>query len=137
MLSTVADVVSIIGVLVTGYVALTIYRIERRYVRQALLESCLPQLRAAAKNIKAAAKKSDDSKVRQELQRCRAVLSHWVAYSDSVADTRNAISVIDRVNAYHGSQLIRELDDALDVIGGEAARLELTRLKLNWSRKNG
>jgi hypothetical protein len=137
MLSTIADIVSLVGFGVTIYVAYTVWRIEQAYVRQAIVFQCVPKLVAITRNIRGAITRVDEGQVREELQRAKAILEEVLPHAAHHQETRNAIAEISRILTYQGTDLRAAGPNALEIIVGETERLRLLKLNLQWSRKNG
>jgi hypothetical protein len=137
MLSVIADLCSLAGFAGTVYVAIKVWRIERAYITQALVDECLPKLKAVSKNLKGAIGRGDENQILAELNRAKAILSGILSYAENQEEARHAISEVSRIANCRGSQLRSNVGSAMHIIIAESERLSLLRIRLQWSSKNG
>lgn len=135
-INSIGSICSIIGLVVTAYVAWTIRKIEIAYVTHALVQECLSKLKASLKNMKQAMGRSDESALRQELQKCRVIISESRVFGENDTETANTVGEIEQLMSFQGSQFLNTAANVVALISGHFVRLELQRTKSQWSRKN-
>ncbi|MEX2317337.1 MAG: hypothetical protein WD669_09315 [Pirellulales bacterium] len=102
MLNEIGSICSIVGLIATIYVALTIGRIEHAYVKRGVVQECLSKLQASLKKMNRFIRTNKEDSLRQEMHRCRAVLSQLLDYDKSEGEVRHTLSEIDELMSYRG-----------------------------------
>jgi hypothetical protein len=135
-INAIGSICSIVGLVISAYVAWTIRKIEIAYVRHALIQECASKLSASLKNMNQFMRRSDESRLRQELQKCRVILSEQGVFGNNDTDAANTVAAIEQLLSIQGGRFLAAAAAVVGQISGQLARLELQRTKSQWSRKN-
>lgn len=134
--SWIGSLASIFGLAITLYVARAVWKIEKSYLRQALLPKYVTKLKAASKNIRIYCEKNDEENVKAQLLKCQYILEGLAKH---IPQEYGAKRIIDKIESFQ-EQPDRLISNAVSIqhwIDGLVERLDLLKYELQWRGRNG
>jgi hypothetical protein len=132
----VGSVASVVGLVLTAYVALRVDRIRRGYVRQVMLKTCLVRLVERRADLKRAIDRENVPLVRQVLSRISAVLDEVGLHDDGSRDIEWQSEELREVARSNPHLVLARALDALPEVDRRIESLGLVLEEMTWGRKH-
>ena len=137
LLGVTGSVASIIGLVVTVYVAWAIRKLRQRYVRQAIYTECLANLQAHLRNLKTARTRKKVSDIRERLGRIQEILGRIAIHDLEQSSVEWPIGEIDRILESRDLEIAVDVAEVIPQVGQRIEKLELMLLELQWGKDDG
>ncbi len=135
-LSIVGNLSSVAGLVVTIYVANAVRKIHHRYVRHAMLRSCLDKLVIHRRSLRSAISKTRPKDVRSAISRINAVFENLARIEIQhgiVTGVEWRVAVFGDLESVDIEFVVSRASDSMHQLDHRVEALELEIEKLNWS----